>query len=158
MECVWRLFRHRRSYGYRYQPHPPVFYLHIPAHNGISYYYLYDTGILEKHEKVCKSGTKKSLVLFIKRPLSDFPQKGKPPTHNPRFSKSLMYLEFSLLPSFFKRFFKPTILTQMIVCCDAPFIVLFVIRRPHLLSFYEREGWCCITSPNDVTSTSASYL
>ena len=66
MECIWRLFRYRQPHGYRYQPHPPVFYIHITANNGLSHYYLYDFSFLEKYEKVCESSKEKSMVLFVK--------------------------------------------------------------------------------------------
>ena len=115
MECIWRLFRYRQPHGYRYQPHPPVFYIHITANNGLSHYYLYDFSFLEKYEKVCESSKEKSMVLFVKtpypdlslkrkaicaqplRPHPDLLQRRKPSTHSPGLSKSFTDLNIALI-------------------------------------------------------------
>lgn len=65
MECLWRLFSHWRQDRYCPQPHPPVFYLYIPADNGLPDHYLYDPCFLEKYTQLRKSGQKKSVVLFV---------------------------------------------------------------------------------------------
>ena len=68
MECFWRLFCYRQPHGYCTQPYPAIFYLYILADHGVSYYYLYDIGFLEKYEKLCESDEEKSVVLPVNPP------------------------------------------------------------------------------------------
>ena len=101
MECLWRLYRYRQPYGYCYQPHPPVFYIHIPDNNGIPDYYLFDIGFLEKYEKVCESGEEKSVVLPVKTasspPIAIGVQRRRPSKHSPGLSRSFYRFQFCFI-------------------------------------------------------------
>ena len=65
MECLWRLFSHRRQDGDCHQPDQAIFYLCITAYDGLSYYSLYGAGFLEKYPQIYIGGKKKSLVLPV---------------------------------------------------------------------------------------------
>ena len=74
MECFWCLYSHWQPDGNRYQQDPPVFYVHIPADIGFSYYYLFGAGFLEKHEEIYLGGEAEPLVLSIKKMPAGFEQ------------------------------------------------------------------------------------
>jgi len=65
MERLWRLFSHRKPDGYCHQQNPSILYVHFPTYDGLSYYYLHCTCLLEKYAEVYLGGEAKSLVLFV---------------------------------------------------------------------------------------------
>lgn len=65
MECLRRLFSHRRPDGHLYQQNPTVLYVHFFTYCRLSYHYLHGAGFLEKYEEIYEGYEKKSLVLFI---------------------------------------------------------------------------------------------
>ena len=59
MEGLWRAFGHRRQNGYRYQPHPHVVYVYLPAYLGLPYCHLHDPRILDEYETLYAGEKKK---------------------------------------------------------------------------------------------------
>ena len=52
MERFWGLYRYWQQDWHCHKYHPSIFYIHFPAYNGITYYYLPGACILEEYEKV----------------------------------------------------------------------------------------------------------
>lgn len=66
MECLWCVYRYWQQNGNSNKPDSTVFYLCFTPYDGLSHYYLYDTGVLEKYAQVYYGGKKKSVVLLIR--------------------------------------------------------------------------------------------
>lgn len=68
MECLWGMQRHWQPDGYCHQQDPAIFYIHLPAHDGLPDYPVHGARFLEKYAEVYLGGEAESLVLFIRYP------------------------------------------------------------------------------------------
>lgn len=99
MECLWRLFCHRQPDGHPYQPHPPVFYLHLVAYDGLPDHRLYVSCFLEKYAELCKVGEEESVVLFVRHkpgPLPTSPVSGSHQCTALAFRRCLLIFNFAI--------------------------------------------------------------
>jgi hypothetical protein len=67
MECLWCLCSHWQPDGHCYQQDPAVFYVHFPPDDGLTDYYLYGAGFLEKYAEIYLGGEEESVVLSLKK-------------------------------------------------------------------------------------------